>query len=425
MFISSAQLTDVGQVRDSNEDFVLCDASINAFIVCDGVGGHEQGEVASAETATFAIAHLVKHRLIIDNFSDGPDQRDAIDRLITDALQGAGKHIWALAKDQADNLRMGTTATLLLVIGDKGFMGHVGDSRLVLQRKDELHQLSDDHTYLAEVLRNSNLTPEERAHHPMRNVVTRALGQSEIVQVDTLIFDVLPNDTFLLCSDGLHQYVFDRQELLEELSADELKAVPKCLIELANARGGSDNITACVIRALLKGPDVNAQRERTAQVNLRLTTMKHVDLFRYLSHKEILQMQNLADYLEFSTNEQILNEGEGCNALYIILDGEIGIERSGIMITTLSAGAHFGEMALLSARPRTATVRTLKATKIMRITRAKVNELIRKQPVLGVKLLWNFAQVLSLRLEATTEEFSSSAAHNLDDAATTRGPFPF
>ena len=368
MNVTCASLSDVGQVRKSNEDFMVVEESINAFVVCDGVGGHECGEVASAEAAKFTIEHLVKNRALIDNFSDGADQRDAIDQLVTEAIQGAGKHIWGLAKDQADNLRMGTTLTLLVVIGDKGFMGHVGDSRLLLQRKSEIHQLSDDHTYLAEVLRKSVLTLAERQSHPMRNVVTRALGQSEIVVVDTLIFDVLPDDTFLLCSDGLHQYVFENQELQKELSAQNLEDVPSRLIQLANERGGSDNITACVVRAQLIERDASAQRERTQQINLRLTTMKHVDLFRYLSHKEILQMQNLADTLDFESKQLVLNEGETCNALYIILEGEIAIERAGIMITTLAAGSHFGEMALLSARPRSATVRTLKTSKILRIT---------------------------------------------------------
>ena len=153
--------------------------------------------------------------------------------------------------------------------------------------------------------------------------------------------------------------------------------------------------------------------------------MKHVVLFRYLSHKEILQMQNLAEALDFKAKEPVLSEGENCNALYIVLEGEISIERGGIMITTLSAGAHFGEMALLSARPRSATVRTLKPTKLLKITRGKINDLIRKQPVLGVKLLWNFSQVLSIRLEQTTEEFSVSAASYLENAATSRSVLPF
>ena len=425
MFITSASLTDVGIIRDSNEDYMIVDESLNAFIVCDGVGGHEHGEVASSEAAKFAIQHLQEHRQIIDRFSDSADAREKIDELLIKAVQGAGRHIWGLAKDQPDSSRMGTTCTLLLIIKDKGFMAHVGDSRLVMQRKGETHQLSDDHTYLAEVLQKSELTEEQRKKHPMRNVVTRALGQSEIVMVDTLLFDVLPDDTFLLCSDGLHQYVYQAGELLSELSNENLKDIPQKLIKLANDRGGSDNITAIIVRAELQGANVNAQRERTQQVNLRLMTMKHVDLFRYLSHKEILQMQNLAESIELDAREAVLTEGETCNALYIILEGEISIERGGILITTLSAGSHFGEMALLSARPRSATVRTTKPTKIMRITRARFNDLIRKQPVLGVKLLWNFSQVLSIRLEATTEEFSASAASYLENAATRRSSLPF
>ncbi|MEE2904576.1 MAG: cyclic nucleotide-binding domain-containing protein [Myxococcota bacterium] len=426
MKVTSSLRTDVGQTRDSNEDFMLSDQTLNAFVVCDGVGGHEHGEVASSEAAHYTIEYLREHRKLIEDFVDGPDSREALTDLLSQAVQGAGKKIWNLAHNSSPaSMRMGTTLTLLVIIADKGFMAHIGDSRLVLQRNQETHQLSDDHTYLAEVLQKAELTEAQKRKHPMRNVVTRALGQSELVMVDTLIFDVLPDDTFLLCSDGLHQYVYEPTELSHILNEDNLDEVSDRLIYLANERGGSDNITAIVVRAHHEGKDSAALRERTQRISTRLATMKHVDLFRYLSHKEILQLQTVAETVNLSKHTTIFIQGHSSDSLFIVLEGEVSVERNGILITTLVAGAHFGEMALLSARPRSATARTVRDSQLLKIARDRINELIKKQPVLGVKLLWNLSQVLSLRLDATTGEFAQTAASALDSAPTSKSPLPF
>ena len=426
MRVTSSLKTDIGQKRDSNEDFMLSDPSLNAFVVCDGVGGHEHGEVASSEAARFAITYLQEHRDIIENFVDGPDSRDEITDLLSRAVQGAGKKIWSLSNHSVSTpSRMGTTLTLLLLVEDKGFMAHIGDSRLILQRSRETHQLSDDHTYLAEVLQKSELTEAQKRTHPMRNVVTRALGQAETVTVDTLIFDVLPEDTFLLCSDGLHQYVYEPDELTLILNEDDIDDISDRLIHLANERGGSDNVTVIVVRAHHAGKDTAELRERTQRISLKLATMKHVDLFRYLNHKEILQLQTVAETINMQKNQTIFTEGHSSDSLFIVLEGEVSVERNGILITSLPAGSHFGEMALLSARPRSATARTLRTTQLLKLSRDRINELIKKQPVLGVKLLWNLSQVLSLRLDATTGEFAQTAASVMDSAPTSKTPLPF
>lgn len=314
---------------------------------------------------------------------------------------------------------MGSTLTLMLVVGDKGLMGHVGDSRLYLARRKEMHQLSEDHTYLNELIKKGEIKAEEAEGHPFGNVITRVLGQHEVVQVDTLVFDIAPNDTYLLCSDGLSGYFEDTPELAGPLGDNDTEKATHYLIDEANKRGGKDNITAIVLRAE-SDEDPSSNMDRTAEITLQFTTLKFVAVFQYLSHKELLQVQHVGETLMLKPGEIVIEEGTPGDSLYVIVDGKLDVARAGAHVTFLESGTHFGEMALLNARPRSATVVAVEPSRLLKIPRDRFNDLVRREPTLGVKLLWSFAQVLGIRLHQTTDQLYGSAS---DDTPSVAPPF--
>jgi len=402
MWISSFAESNVGQVRKNNEDYFLVDDLIGAYVVCDGVGGHEHGEVASSEGATAALAHLNAQRDRLVRFEDTPEGREGLRQLIRDAVQAGSRRVFELASGKEGRGRMGSTMTLLVFVGEKAVLGHVGDSRLYLARGGDLHQLSEDHTYLAELIKKGEIKVEDAKNHPFGNVITRVLGQQEFVQVDTLVFDVLPGDTYLLCSDGLSGYLSDSAELASILGGPAPDLMPHKLIDLANERGGKDNITAIVCR--VNGDDnATVELERTDEITLQFTTLKYVAVFQYLTHKELMMVQHAGEVVALDPGEIVIEEGSEGDSLYVVLDGKLAVTRAGQHVTYLEAGTHFGEMSLLNARPRSATVVGENPSRLMVISRDRFNDLVRREPTLGVKLLWSFAQVLSLRLDEATD----------------------
>lgn len=224
--------TDVGLVREANEDSYLVDAPL--FVVADGMGGHIAGDIASATAIDLISAH-----------SD--DARAADPGSLAALIKGANRAILNKAQSDPQLSGMGTTCTLVLFDAERAHIAHVGDSRAYLFRNGELEQLTDDHTLVGRLVREGKLRPEEAAHHPQRSVITRALGVDDDVHVDLSAIDVGEGDRVLICSDGLTSMVEHAQiaEMLETES-DPQQAADR-LVSLANSAGGEDNITVIVV----------------------------------------------------------------------------------------------------------------------------------------------------------------------------------
>jgi serine/threonine protein phosphatase PrpC len=393
--------TDVGKKRGHNEDYVLLAPELGLYMVCDGMGGHAGGEIASETAATTVKRYIEEKRLVLAGYDESAHARDTLLRLVDEAVQTASREVYTLATSERGKPGMGTTLTMVLICKNIGVMAHVGDTRLYMRRAGRLHQLSEDHTYINEMVRRGMASLKDLKKGPYANVITRAVGIQANVRVDTLLFDILPGDTFLLCSDGLSKHSDGADELSRMLDNDHLESIPQQLIDIANSRGGTDNVTAIVLRAEAEvGDDVD--RNRTTEINLKLDTLKDIALFRHLDMGELCKVLNIVRAQQVDKGEIIVKEGEPGDALYAILDGKFGVTRGGQQITWLATGAHFGEMALFNNRPRSATIEALERSRLLVIERARFNELVRKEPQLGVKLLWAFAQVLSLRLDETS-----------------------
>jgi PPM family protein phosphatase len=245
--ISSFGATHVGKKRKTNEDAFLVDESLGLFVVADGMGGHAAGEVASQE-AVETIHGMVKQGLRALPQLVGPlsnDRARSACRLIEGAVQAATYMIFALAELDREKRGMGTTISALLTLGEYAVTAQVGDSRIYQVREGAVTQITEDHTLISWQMRQGLITPEEARRSPHRNVITRAVGNRDYVEVDTGLIALAPGDRFLLCSDGLHGYL--REEEISVVTFLGVEAAVHRFIEIANDRGGKDNITAILV----------------------------------------------------------------------------------------------------------------------------------------------------------------------------------
>jgi PPM family protein phosphatase len=225
-------ITDTGLQRRANEDSMLARAPL--FVVADGMGGAQAGEVAS--------------RIAVETFGeDGQDFSDPA-RALNAHAQAANARIHELSHSDAAHAGMGTTLSAVYVGEQDVTIAHVGDSRVYCLRDGELLRLTDDHSLVDELIRQGRLTPEEAEEHPQRSIITRALGPEAQVEVDTRLFKARPGDVYLLCSDGLTSMVGEPRMAQLMLDRPSLRDAGRALVEEANRQGGRDNITAVLLR---------------------------------------------------------------------------------------------------------------------------------------------------------------------------------
>jgi PPM family protein phosphatase len=239
--------TDLGRKRVTNEDAFFVDDELGLYVVADGMGGHAAGEVASRE-AVDTLYGMVKRgvrglRDLVEPVSEAESR--AACRLMEAAVQAATYFVYSIAEIDREKSGMGTTISGLLVLGNYAVTAQVGDSRIYRVENDTVEQLTEDHTLIAWQLKQGLITPQEAARSPHRNVITRAVGNREYVQVDTRCIPLARGLRFLLCSDGLHGYLKD-EDIPSIVGLGGVVAVER-FIELANGRGGKDNITAVLV----------------------------------------------------------------------------------------------------------------------------------------------------------------------------------
>ncbi len=229
-------LTDVGKVRSSNEDALGLELERGIFVVADGMGGHQAGEVASQQA--------------VDSMLESLRERDPSERAaeaLVRSVSNANTEIAAAAQKDRNLKGMGTTVVATIVEADRFTIAHVGDSRAYLVRDAEIRQLTEDHSMVAELVKAGVITPEAAETHPYRSAISRSLGQFKDVETDTSEHEFLPGDRILLCTDGLTRFAKPEEILERLLSFDDPQEAAQGLIDLANDRGGRDNITAIVI----------------------------------------------------------------------------------------------------------------------------------------------------------------------------------
>jgi len=247
--------TDVGLVRKINEDSFICEKlegydDLYLYIVADGMGGHNAGEVASS-MAVQQIAEYIKRNIDSINLED-----KEIQNLIENAILYANEKVYKTSILKSNYLGMGTTLSMILAKNNRIYIGHVGDSRIYLIRDNVILRLTEDHSLVAELIKAGTIKPEEANSHPQKNVITRALGTEYTIESDVSQWDLQNNDIILICTDGLSNVVCEEDMAYILLNTSDLNEACEVLINKANESGGFDNITAVVVQ-MCNGGDIN------------------------------------------------------------------------------------------------------------------------------------------------------------------------
>ena len=250
--LEAVMVTDVGVVRDHNEDAAYVDPDHSFFIVADGMGGHAAGEVASAMAVDTVRKTLEGARTQIKNFAVRPTEQGRRDlvQLLQGAVLAAHQAVFQRGTKETDKQGMGTTLDVLLIAGNEAFVAHVGDSRTYLVRDRRASQITTDHTVAEVLVIEGKLSIEEAQVSPLRTILVNAIGVSADVGVEMAHVTLKKGDRLLLCSDGLHDYFPVEDEIAQRMSAEKPGDALKEMVELAKSRGGHDNITGVAVHVI-------------------------------------------------------------------------------------------------------------------------------------------------------------------------------
>ena len=235
--------TDIGKVREMNQDDYHISNSIDEvqlYMLADGMGGYKGGEIASNQAIQSAKSYIE------NNFKEIEKDKDSIIQLLASSMEYANMVVYEKSKENKELEGMGTTLEIVLIYNNKAYIGHIGDSRIYRIRKSFIRKLTQDHSYVQKLVKDGEITPEQAEHHPKKNMLMKALGCNAFVEPDVMVKGFLKDDILVICSDGLSNLV--NQEEIYNIAKEDIEQAPKELVNLANERGGYDNITVIVIK---------------------------------------------------------------------------------------------------------------------------------------------------------------------------------
>lgn len=236
-------VTDIGKIRENNEDVFYTDSVNDVYIIADGMGGHNAGEVASAKSIEFIKESL--NGFALKEIKDNPEEAE---KILNRVLSETNLRILALADNNPDYKGMGCTIVMAIILNNNIYKIHVGDSRCYICRNDDIIQLGDDHSYVAAAVKMGYLTKEEARKSPDKNKITMAMGTAKGIEPDYRKCELQYNDTILLCSDGLWDMISDNDILKIINSGKSAEDISNDLISEANNAGGPDNISVIVYK---------------------------------------------------------------------------------------------------------------------------------------------------------------------------------
>lgn len=395
---SSAQ-TDVGRVRQNNEDAFLCEPGLGLYAVADGMGGHAGGEIASEmaiQGLRRAIADIPDAKFLAD---PSLEHRSELLSFLSRTVASLNAAIYA--RGQADpNLRgMGCTLDVALIRGRSLFLAHVGDSRVYGLLGGTLYPLTEDHTFGQTLLSGGAMTIEEVNKHPQRNLLMRALGVYPKVEVDTAYLDIAPGDVFLLCSDGVHGVV--DPATMEAALRKPSDFAAQTLIHAALDAGGRDNATAVVVHV---AACTECQPIRVGGEEVR-SAMAAASLFAGFTQSELLRVQRIAMGRIFTPGEYVLKMGQPLTEVYLMIDGQTSIWSNDQKVGWHGPGDPFGAMALQTGESDIA-VRIEQPSRLLVFPLDALNQLIQSDAIMGVKLTRNALGRVWQRFQQLADQLS-------------------
>ncbi len=399
--------TDPGRRRDHNEDAYFMDEDTGIFVVADGLGGHNAGEVASRMLVETVMAQSDWIRaLVAEHLSEGSkDTRQRLLKYLSKVIEQANERIFTEAQSGAGRRGMATTAVLFVPVGMDAFICHVGDSRLYLMREGQLFQVTEDHSLVMQLYKRGFLKEEELATHPQRNVILRSVGLQATVEVDAIYLDVMPGDLFLLCSDGLSDMV-PHEELEGLMRNYRGQRLVDEAIAAANRNGGADNITVLVVQAESEEDYDDTVIMSRIGIHQKVEFLQDIFLFERLTDQECLKVNRILYERDYPERSMIIREGEFGDELFIVARGSVGVWRGNVYLTSIGPGGHFGELGMLGSDRRSASVVAEQDCTLLVIKRDDFMDLVRDDPTLGNKILWAFLENMGERVRDLSRRLS-------------------
>lgn len=379
--------TDVGRVREQNEDSYLVDDGLGLAIVADGMGGHACGEIASRMAVTLFRDALADARAVLEGYDGCADRNaTAVRAVLRDAMRRCSRAVFDEAERDPGKNGMGTTCSALVVAGETAFVAHVGDSRIYRIRDNRIVQVTRDHSLLEQLVSEGQLTATEaksQAYACYRSALARAVGVDADVEVDVIAVEALPGDTFVLASDGLTRYVHEEELAVEVAGADG--APERRLIEIANNRGGADNVTVVVVQ--LAGAPV----EETGPIRLddKVRALRRGSVFGAMSYADILTILSLAHTRIVDAGSVVLSAPDCGDSVYAVLSGAVRVEIPATDPEEIGPGEAFGAFSLAGGAGR---VVAAQHTRLLELQHTDVVEIARKSPTVGDRLLERIAR---------------------------------
>lgn len=396
-----AARTDPGKKRAHNEDSFLAMADAGVFVVADGVGGRDSGEVASAMCVDAFRAREADLRARLQAYANAPgiETRNAVLTLIDAILQHASKAIYETAEAEG---RQGMTTTVVVAAasGNTAFLAHVGDSRAYMIRSGETRQLTEDHSMVNELVRTGKMSLEEARASRHRHVITRAVGLYPTVQPSLASVDLLPGDRLLLCSDGLSDVV-SAEQIAKFGTHEDLERCADTLLKAALDAGGPDNVTTILLDPARSG--------RVDEAALRAHILESLFLFEDMPWAARLQVSRIMREHYFAPGDVLVDEGTPGTSMFVIMDGEVGVQTTGSELARLGPGEHFGELSLVDNLPRSASIVATSFGSAVSLSADQLAEFCRQEPELGNILLWKLLRVLGARLRSTNQRVVATA----------------
>jgi len=402
--------TDTGRVRPINEDNYLVDRKLRLYVVCDGLGGHRGGEVASAMAVNIVREAVIAGRHVIDAFGEpvpvepgrtaptGAVRREMLEAMLRDAVRVANARIYERGLESPTLQGMGTTLSLILFVADDAFVVHVGDSRIYRLRDAALTRITRDHTAAMELGAEASAS----ALSAVRHQITRAVGIREDVEVDVTSFPVEGGDRFLLSTDGLHGQIADA-EIARHLAVDDVAEAASQLVDHANRTGGRDNVTVIVVRCDHPPGEHDEPAPRSPLFD---AVRSSAIVLQPLEDDELASVLAGSQLMALLPSGVLVQEGQSLAGLYLIADGEATVTRNGEALASLRAGDFFGEDALLGERTSLATVVGAgdAPTSIVVIERAQFEALQRDEPGMALKIALAVARALARKVHGAARE---------------------
>jgi len=387
--IASFGVTSVGRVREHNEDAHHVDPAGEVFVCADGMGGQAAGEVASQMAVAGFLGGLARPgwNRLKERWIEDPtlDNRRAIQDFLVATAQRSHGAIYARSLMETDKRGMGTTFEALVLVGRDGFLVHVGDSRIYLLRDRNALQVTQDHSLIETLLAAGRGTREELKAAGIKSALVNAMGATPDLAIDAVHFTLTTGDRFLLCTDGLHEYFEDEEELWRVLDEHPGEEGVRRLVDLANQRGGKDNIT-CVLVWIqqVEGPPISRNFKHD------LDALKASPLLKELTFPEALLTLRFAVERELRPGEALPRITTGDDTAYIVLDGEVATPDG----RRLLAGDLVHSAALIGEPSGDGFPHAPDGARVLAIRRNDFLGLAKDHPIIGVKLLLNLARML-------------------------------